>query len=298
MSAAATAIAAPAAGRMRYPRAALLRPHGRPAMPDAELTFVHITDSHIGPTADYARHGQAALPCAERVVDIIGALDPPPDFVLHTGDVVTEPDPASYRLAARVFARLAVPTYYAVGNHDTAADLRGAMTVGPHTPLLPDGEAWSYAFEVKGVRCLAIDARGPDEIDPHGRLSPAQWSVLDRELTPVGPPLVVFTHFPLLPVGSPWIDRTMLVEDGVALHRRLAAIAGRVRGVFFGHIHQPLQMVADGILYASAPSTFAQLTGGPRDDVAGEDRAAPPGYAVVRIGAAGTIVRPLTFQRP
>ena len=267
-------------------------------MSSGDVTFVHITDSHIGPTADYARHGLTALPCAERVVDLVNALDPQPDFVLHTGDVVTEPDPASYRLAAAVFGRLAAPVYYAVGNHDTADDLRRFMAHGPHTALLPDGEAWSYAFEVRGHRCLAIDARGPDAIDPHGRLSPAQWSVIDRELTADGPPLVVFTHFPLLPVGSPWIDRTMLVEDGEALHRRLAAVAHRVRGVFFGHIHQPLQMLVDGVLYAAAPSTFAQLTGGPMDEVAGEDRVAPPGYAVVRLGAAGTIVRPLTFQRP
>ncbi|MFN8424426.1 MAG: metallophosphoesterase [Anaerolineae bacterium] len=263
-----------------------------------DVTFIHISDSHIGPTADYARHGLAALPCAERIVERINGLEPAPDFVLHTGDVVTAPDEASYALAAAVFGRLNVPAYYAVGNHDTAADLKRHMSVGPYTPLLPDGQAWSYAFERRGRRFLAIDARGPDEIDPRGRISPAQWDVIERELVAEGPPLTVFTHFPLLPVGSPWIDRTMLVEDGERLHRRIASVAHRVSGVFFGHIHQPMHTLVDGILYSAAPSTFAQLTGWPTDEVAGEDRAAPPGYAVVRLTTAGVVVRTLSFPRP
>ncbi|MEO8082237.1 MAG: metallophosphoesterase [Ardenticatenales bacterium] len=263
-----------------------------------DVTFIHISDSHIGPTADFARHGLAALPCAERMVELINALDPAPDFVVHTGDVVTEPAAASYAHAQSVFARLTVPLYCAVGNHDTAADLRRCMPIGPHTPLLPDDQAWSYAFDLRGHRFLAIDARGPDEIDPHGRISPAQWAVIDRELTSDGPPLTVFTHFPLLRVGSPWIDRTMLVVDGETLHRRLAAVAHRVRGVFLGHIHQALHSVVDGIFYSAAPSTFAQLTGGPTDEVAGEDRTAPPGYAVVRVTPSGVVVRTLSFPRP
>lgn len=263
-----------------------------------DVTFIHISDSHIGPTDSYARHGLTALPCAERLVAAINALDPAPDFVLHTGDVVTAPSDASYARAARVFGRLVPPVYYAVGNHDTAADLKRFMAVGPHQALLPDGDAWSYAFEVRGHRFLAVDARGPDAIDPRGALSAAQWSVLDREVVAEGPPLTVFTHFPLLPVGSPWIDRTMLVDDGAALHRRLAAVAPRIRGVFFGHIHQAVHAVVDGVLYSAAPSAFAQLTGGPTDETAGEDPTAPPGYAVVRVTQTGTTVRTLSFPRP
>lgn len=267
-------------------------------MDPGDVTFVHISDSHIGPSADYRRHGLAALPCAERIVATINAMAPQPDFVLHTGDVVTEPHDASYAVAAEVFGRLDAPAYYAVGNHDTAADLRRWMRVGPHVPLLPDDGPWSYAFELRGHRFLAVDARGPDAIDPQGALSAAQWSVLDRELTPDGPPLTIITHFPLLPMGSPWIDRTMLVRDGDVLHDRLAAVAHRLSGVFFGHIHQPLHMSVDGVLYSSAPSTFAQLTGWPTDEVAGADPVALPGYAVVRLTAAGTTVRTLSFPRP
>jgi 3',5'-cyclic-AMP phosphodiesterase len=85
------------------------------------MYFVQISDTHIGPTQDYERHGYASYPCAERLVELLNNLPVKPEFVIHTGDVVTEPDPRSYRLAAELFARLELPIYYVNGNHDTAA---------------------------------------------------------------------------------------------------------------------------------------------------------------------------------
>ncbi|HZD11805.1 MAG TPA: metallophosphoesterase, partial [Candidatus Binatia bacterium] len=85
--------------------------------------FVHISDTHIGPSTRYERHGHNSYRCARRVVEIINRLPQRPDFVIHTGDVVTDPDAKAYRLAAGVFAQLDVPIYYVVGNHDRAQDI-------------------------------------------------------------------------------------------------------------------------------------------------------------------------------
>jgi 3',5'-cyclic-AMP phosphodiesterase len=100
-------------------------------MPADPLYFAHISDTHIGPTADYNRHGHSPLPCARRLVEIINTLPTRPDFVVHTGDVVTDPDPLSYQVAAEVFAKLEVPIYYVTGNHDTSADIRRHLPMGP-----------------------------------------------------------------------------------------------------------------------------------------------------------------------
>ncbi|MFZ0547616.1 MAG: metallophosphoesterase, partial [Candidatus Promineifilaceae bacterium] len=78
-------------------------------MLEAPLYFVQISDTHIGPTADYSRDGHYSLPCAKRVVEVINTLPTRPDFVIHTGDVVTNPHPVSYQLAAETFAGLEVP---------------------------------------------------------------------------------------------------------------------------------------------------------------------------------------------
>ncbi len=267
-------------------------------MPAEPVLFAHISDTHFGPSRDYSRHGFTALPCAERLVALLNDLPARPDFVVHTGDVVTEPDERSYALAAEVFARLELPIYYATGNHDTAAQIRRWLPMGPRQALAGHDGPLSYAFELRGQRFLVLDARGPDRIDPRGLLYYGQLAVLDRELGPDGPPLTVFCHFPPLPMGIPWIDETMLILNGAELHQRLVACGGRLRGLFFGHIHQAVSFYRDGVLYSAAPSAFAQLGGLPTDHVARVDPEAPPGYQLVRVSAEGTTVRVCAFERP
>ena len=151
--------------------------------PTEAVYFVHISDSHIGPTAEYSRHGHRSQPCAERAVEIINKLPITTDFVIHTGDVVTEPDARSYRRAAEIFGELKMPVYFVTGNHDRARDIHANLPMGQRQLLSNNSDVLSYAFEVKGYRFLVLDARGPDEIDPHGVLSEAQLEVVRAEAT-------------------------------------------------------------------------------------------------------------------
>jgi len=265
--------------------------------PDTVI-FAHISDTHLGPTPDYVRYGSATLPCAERLVELLNAAPYPLDFVVHTGDVVTEPDERSFDLAAATFARLRHSLYHVPGNHDDAVLIRKCLPMAPRADLSGDPRLLTYAFEVRGHRFLVVDACGPAEIDPQGLLSPAQVGILDRELVPDGPPLTVFCHFPPLPMGIPWIDETMTILNGMDLHRRLVATGARLRGVFFGHLHQALTFHRDGVLYSCAPSAFAQLGGDATDRVARPDTTPPPGFAVVQVSPERTVVRVHAFDRP
>jgi len=262
------------------------------------LYFVQISDSHIGPTADYSRDGHYSLPCAQRVVEIINALPVRPDFVIHTGDIVTNPHPASYWRAAETFARLKMPIYYVNGNHDRAADIRQYFSLGRGVSFGRNPARLSYTFEVKGWRFLVLDARGPDEIDPQGRLDDSDLELLAEETRPEGPPLVVFVHFPVWPLNSPWMDANMLIQNGEAMHRLLLPARERLRGVFHGHVHQAMQTIRDGILYVSAASVFSQFAAWPENEVIRYDPEHDPGYNFVHLLAEQTIVHQHTFPRP
>ena len=259
--------------------------------------FVHISDTHIGPTPEYSRHGHEPLPCARRLVEIINGLPTIPDFVIHTGDVVTDPDPDSYRLVAETFAKLSVPIYYVNGNHDTAADIQRYLPMGPKV-MAGGSDELAYVFEVKGYRFLVLDARGPDEIDPHGLLSEKQLEVARREAQPDGPPLTVFIHYPCLPLNSIWMDAYMLTINGERLHEALLPARNRLRGVFYGHVHQPMQTIRDGILYAAAASAFSQFTAWPGEITTGYDPDHLPGYSFVHLLPRQTIIHQHTFPRP
>ncbi len=261
------------------------------------LCFVHISDTHFGPTKAYARHGHAPWPCAQKLMKIINKLPVKPAFVVHTGDVVTNPDPHAYELAATTFAQLDVPIYYVCGNHDTAQDIRHYLPMGPKQDLdTPD--RLSYVFKVAGYQFLVIDAKGSDEIDPNGLLPDSQLDIVRQEATQDGPPLTIFMHFPVLPMDSTWFDENMLVLNGETLHQALLPARDRLCGVFFGHVHQPMQMMRDGIVYVSTASTFSQFAAWPD---ALDPSLAPdhlPGYSFVHLLSGQTIVHHHTFLRP
>jgi 3',5'-cyclic-AMP phosphodiesterase len=265
---------------------------------DDSVYFVHISDTHFGPTADYSRHGHYPLACARRVVEIINSLPVQPDFVIHTGDVVTEPDPDAFRLAAQVLGRLQPPVYYVNGNHDTADDLRRYLPMGRYRAAGRDPQRLSYVFERRGYRFLVLDAKGPDEIDPHGLLDASQLELATAEATAEGPPLVVFVHFPVAPMNSPWMDDNMLILNGSELHTALLPARDRLRGVFHGHVHQNMQTVRDGILYVSVASVFSQFSAWPSEVVTGYDPEHLPGYGFVHLLPEQTIVHQHTFPRP
>lgn len=267
-------------------------------MPEEVLYFVHISDTHIGPTADYARFGHTALPCAKELVKIINELPVGPDFVIHTGDVVADPHPAAYQLAAETFAELNVPIYYVTGNHDSAADIHDYLPMGPKRPTSSDRQTLSYTFEVKGYRFLVLDARAPDHLDPQGLLPEAQLDLVRREASADGPPLTLFLHYPPLPMNSIWMDKHVLIINGESLHQALVPARGRLRGVFYGHIHQPMQTFRDGILYTSAGSSFSQFSGWPHAESTGFDDQHPPSFSFVHLMPGQTIVHQHTFPRP
>jgi hypothetical protein len=191
-----------------------------------------------------------------------------------------------------------VPIYYVNGNHDRAADIRRYLPMGPKDDAGSDPDRLSYTFEMKGYRFLVLDARGPDEIDPHGLLPDSQLALAAAEAGPDGPPLTIFIHFPSLPLNSPWMDQNMLIQNGRQLHQSLLPARDRLRGVFHGHVHQAMQTIRDGIHYVSVASVFAQFAACPTDLTTRHDPQHDPGYNFVHLLAGQTIIHQHTFPRP
>lgn len=258
------------------------------------LTFVQLTDSHLGPTPDFELYDSyPTLPCLQRAVKVINGFPQPPDFVVHTGDLSNDGSAASYDLAADVMAQLTVPVYYVNGNHDDRALLRKyfGMPGEPDAPL-------EYTFEVKGERFLVLDAYDPAVAQPNGHMRAASLEFVRREATPDGPPLTVLLHYPLFSMGSPWLDKHMIVLNGEDLHAALHPARDRLRGVFYGHLHRSVQIKRDGITYTCAGSTVVGYEWRPWDAKPQIDHAFPPSYTVVQIFDDQVIAHQYTFPRP
>ncbi len=222
------------------------------------IRFIHISDTHIGPNKDFTLQGVATFQPFEKVLKAISSLPFRPDFIVHTGDIAADPDERSYDLFNTMAKDISMPIYYVAGNHDESAMVRNFLTMGPKEDLMSDKVV--YRFEMGNQRFLALDGRGPREIDPHGTISDEQFAVIEHELTTQNSqPITIFIHFPLLPMDCPWIDRDMLLFEGERLHKLFAAHAEKVHGVFFGHVHRGTQVVKDGVRYCSVASTCLQF---------------------------------------
>jgi Icc protein len=230
------------------------------------VRFIHISDTHLGPDPEFELYGINTCRAARALVKAVNEAPTEASFIIHTGDVVAHPDERAYRLAAEIFSPFRLPVYYVTGNHDESSLIRKTLSFGECSFLPAQTDRLCYRFMIAHHSFLVLDARGPDEIDPHGILAEEQLEVLARELAEGHGPLTVFVHFPPLPLDSLWLDEEMLLLNGGRMHELLRGASPRLQGVFFGHIHRGTVAVRDGILYSGVGSSFRQFSSWPASE--------------------------------
>lgn len=224
------------------------------------IRFIHISDTHIGPSKDFELYSVQPYPCAEKLVEHLNTLKDKPDFIIHTGDIAaTIPDDPSMQNARELFSTLDYPAYFVTGNHDRSSFILKYLKQGERQPLVSDAEKNAYYFDKNGIRFITLDGRGPDAIDPHGSLSDDQFEVLEKEIESGSMPFVIFIHYPPIQLDSPWLNDRMLLLEGDRLHTLLQQAGNRLLGVFMGHIHRGMQVVKDRVFYSSVGSSFMQF---------------------------------------
>jgi 3',5'-cyclic-AMP phosphodiesterase len=224
------------------------------------LTFVHISDTHLHLDPSYIGD-YAAYPSRQPVkslIDTINALAPRINFVLHTGDITHNPTtPEHYHIARDLLSQITHPVYYLPGNHDNVAMFQREFMGIPEALVQPHAD---LEFEAGGVQVVLVDSHRPAEGDgANGWLAADQLEWLDHLCSDPDDerPLIVATHHHPIPLEAPWLDRIVLT-NGLALHQILLKAKHRLRGVFYGHIHESLITVRDGISYYSVPSAWFQ----------------------------------------
>lgn len=191
--------------------------------------FVHLTDLHIShPDANDPKTRGTSRAALERVVGIINAMDPLPDFVVASGDLTNMGDVASYGLVRDLLAPLRVPVVMAMGNHDLREGFRAVFGgEGGDAPFYHD-------TVLGGLHVITLDTKVPQRVA--GALCDLQFAFLSEALTRQAdlPKLIVMHHPPRVnDAGLPWgtID--------LGSTERLAEVlrGHHVAGILSGHIH-------------------------------------------------------------
>jgi Icc protein len=262
---------------------------------NALLRFVHISDTHISadPAYNHAEADYTPMEGAREIVRQINSLPFTPDFVLHGGDVVYDPDDSAYVAARDILSGIRFPVHYLMGNHD---ERRGFQTL-----LLGQQETTAkhfYEKEINGVQFLFLDSNAPAPF-AQGALGEVQLAWLrDICAAPDPRPLAISVHHNALPIGSPFWDDFMRMQDGEDFHAIVKLAVSRLRGVFCGHVHQGTETYRDGVMYVSVPSTWYQLHCFPGQSGILPDIDAEPGFNVVSITETQTFIRRHRFRVP
>ena len=154
------------------------------------MIIAQISDTHI--TLDTPDADQKIRDFALTVADI-NALDPAPDVIIHTGDIVHRGRPEEYEAAVNILAEARAPVFVLAGNCDDRANLREAFAASGYLELKSD--FIEYAIEDDPVRLIALDtlsSRSNKGDFCRNRVR----RLIDLIDADTSKPIAVFTHHP------------------------------------------------------------------------------------------------------
>lgn len=196
------------------------------------MIIAQISDTHIAldsPDADQR------IRDFELTIADINALDPAPDVIVHTGDIVHSGKQDEYALALSTLGKAHARVYVLAGNKDNRAKLREAFSTCGY--LAPDCDFVEYAIEDYPVRLIALDT-----LKPGSNKGDFCWKRL-RHFTDMidvetAKPIAVFAHHPPFEV-TVGPDRIHFETPEIMFRLRQALQhSGRVVAVFSGHVHR------------------------------------------------------------
>lgn len=199
------------------------------------ITFVHLTDLHIGiPEVEDPRLFSDTTSTLRANLAQIRAMNPQPEFVIVSGDLTNRGDADSYTLLRALLdeAALEIPFILAIGNHDTREGFYRVMhgrTDNLEAPYMHDAV-------VAGIHVIVLDSTTPGL--PGGSIEPEQFDWLEQRLAahPALPKLIVTHHGPHLDEGD---DSTNweAIDTAASLKLRDLLQGQPVLGILSGHIH-------------------------------------------------------------
>jgi 3',5'-cyclic-AMP phosphodiesterase len=196
------------------------------------MIIAQISDTHL--TLDAPDSDRRMRDFAQTIADI-NALDPAPDVIVHTGDIVHNGREDEYAQAAATLAKARAPVFVLAGNKDNRANLHAAFSASGY--FAPDHDFLDYAVDDYPVRLIALDTLS-SESNKGDFASKQVGHLLDLIDAESKKPIAVFTHHPPFEVTVGPDRFHFETLQTMARLRQALQHSGRVIAVFSGHVHR------------------------------------------------------------
>ena len=218
------------------------------------MLIAHLSDPHVRPDGELYQGVVDSNAQFAAAITHVNALDPRPDLVLLSGDLVDHGQADEYAMLARLLAGLEIPVLAIPGNHDEREAFRAAFA---GQSWLPASGPIDYVVGDRGlVRIVALDVTLPGL--HHGAVSDEGAAWLDRVLAAEpSRPTIVMMHQPPFDTGIPYMDPYSCRQG-----QRLAEVIARhrqVERILCGHVHRVMQLRFGGTMLCTAPSTTTTI---------------------------------------
>jgi 3',5'-cyclic AMP phosphodiesterase CpdA len=256
------------------------------------MLFAQISDLHIKRPGRLAYRKVDTAAYLARCIDKLNRLDPRPDAVVLTGDLVDFGAREEYEHLRSLLEPLRIPYYLVMGNHDGREALREVFH--DHDYLRQQEKFVQYALPLGPLRLVALDTQDP----PHGagRLCDdrLRW-LADTLAADRATPTVVALHHPPFHCGIGHMDAQSLDLQDAA---RLAAIvrqAPNVERLICGHVHRAVQTRFAGTIASICPSPAHQVAMDLRKDGPSAFVMEPPAFQLHRYTPDDGLVTHLAY---
>jgi 3',5'-cyclic AMP phosphodiesterase CpdA len=240
------------------------------------MLIAQLTDTHIK-TAGRLAYGRVDTSAMlADAVEALRRLDPQPDLLLITGDLVDLGSAEEYACLRAILAPLSQPLLVVPGNHDEREALRNAFADGGY---LPTSGFLHYAVDDYPLRIVGLDTLIPGQ--GGGELCAERLDWLARTLAerPAAPTLILMHHPPFV-TGIGHMDRIGL--QGRQAFAALLEQHPQVQRVLCGHLHRTIHAVVGGRSVLTSPSTAHQVALDLRQQAPSAFRMEPPGFMLHR----------------
>jgi len=196
------------------------------------VIIAQISDTHID--LDVADAGQR-IADFERTIEDINALDPAPDLIIHSGDIVQNGKCDEYERAASILEKATAPTYVMVGNKDDRSNLRKTFTTAEY--LTSDDEFVAYTIEGFAVRLVVLDTLNPG--GNKGEFCDERFAALNKMIAEnPNQPTAIFAHHPPIEVNEGPDPIHFETDDIRQRFCHALQQSESIIGVFCGHVHR------------------------------------------------------------
>lgn len=211
------------------------------------LQLVQITDPHLHASLDGTLLGLTTQYSLDLVLQKIRKERPALDAVLATGDIAQDGSVEAYRRFRSILEDFTCPSRWCPGNHDINENMLEAANGAKLGELTLELDNWLVVL---------LDSSVANKV--YGQFAEAEFEKLEQTLSNHSDKhcLVTFHHHPI-DMGSRWIDQQRIKNGD-----RMVELIHRfdnVRAVLWGHVHQELDKMIDGVRYLSTPSTCVQF---------------------------------------